>query len=40
MATWQHKIGALGAPAKIALGTLGITSLGGLYYFLSTYEAS
>lgn len=38
MVSLQHKIGALGAPAKLALGTLAGTLVGGSFYFLSTYE--
>lgn len=40
MASFAQKVGALGAPAKIALGTAGATIIGGIGYVLSTYEAS
>lgn len=39
MVSLQQKIGALGAPAKLALGALAATAVSGGYYFLSTYEA-
>lgn len=38
MTSLQHKLGTLGTPAKASLGLLAATGLGGLYYFLSTYE--
>ena len=38
MASHRHTIGALGAPAKLALGALVGTVAGGGVYFLSTYE--
>ena len=38
MTSLSHKIGALGAPAKLALGALATTVVGGSTYFLSTYE--
>ncbi len=39
MASLQQKVGALGAPAKLALAALGITGVGGVLYALNTYEA-
>jgi hypothetical protein len=39
MVSLQQKVGALGGPAKLALGALAATVAAGGVYFLSTYEA-
>ncbi len=40
MASLHQKVGALGPPAKLALGALAAIVAGGGVYFLSTYEVS